>query len=40
MIGSHELKNRDGYLKKLIGFQDTEPVKVVTGIAAAANPAC
>lgn len=32
MIGSHELKNRDGYLKKLIGFQDTEPVKVVTGI--------
>lgn len=32
MIGSHELKNRDQYLKKLIGFQDTEPVKVITGI--------
>ena len=32
MIGSHELKNRDRYLKKLIGFQDTEPVKVITGI--------
>ncbi|HIQ94963.1 MAG TPA: ATP-binding protein [Candidatus Limivivens merdigallinarum] len=32
MITSHELKNRDRYLKKLIGFQDTEPVKVITGI--------
>lgn len=32
MIGSHELKSRDRYLKKLIGFQDTEPVKVITGI--------
>lgn len=32
MIDSHELKNRDRYLKKLIGFQDTEPVKVITGI--------
>lgn len=32
MIESHELKNRDQYLKKLIGFQDTEPVKVITGI--------
>ena len=32
MIESHELKNRDLYLKKLIGFQDTEPVKVITGI--------
>ena len=32
MIESHELKNRDRYLKKLIGFQDTEPVKVITGI--------
>ncbi len=32
MIESHELKNRDWYLKKLIGFQDTEPVKVITGI--------
>lgn len=32
MIVSHELKNRDRYLKKLIGFQDTEPVKVITGI--------
>ncbi len=32
MISSHELKKRDFYLNKLIGFQDTEPVKVVTGI--------
>ena len=32
MIESHELKNRDRYLKKLIGFQDTELVKVITGI--------
>ena len=32
MIGSHKLKKRDRYLNKLIGFQDTEPVKVITGI--------
>ena len=32
MIESHKLKNRDSYLNKLIGFQDTEPVKVITGI--------
>ena len=32
MIDSHELKRRDNYLNKLIGFQDTEPVKVITGI--------
>jgi len=32
MIASHELKKRDTYLNKLIAFQDTEPVKVVTGI--------
>ncbi len=32
MIGTHELKRRDRYLNKLIGFQDTEPVKVITGI--------
>ncbi len=32
MTESYELKNRDRYLKKLIGFQDTEPVKVITGI--------
>lgn len=32
MINSHKLRRRDGYLNKLIGFQDTEPVKVVTGI--------
>ncbi len=32
MIDSHELKNRDLYLNKLIGFQDMEPVKVITGI--------
>ena len=27
-----ELKSRDIYLKQLIAFQDTEPVKVITGI--------
>lgn len=32
MIDTHELKKRDEYLNKLIAFQDTEPVKVVTGI--------
>lgn len=32
MIESHKLKKRNRYLKKLIGFQDTEPVKVITGI--------
>lgn len=32
MIETHELKNRNGYLDKLTAFQDTEPVKVVTGI--------
>lgn len=32
MIDSHKLKKRDIYLKKLIAFQDTEPVKVITGI--------
>ncbi len=32
MIGTHALKQRDQYLNKLIAFQDTEPVKIVTGI--------
>ena len=32
MIDTHILKKRDLYLNKLIAFQDTEPVKVVTGI--------
>ena len=32
MIDTHELKQRDLYLNKLIAFRDTEPVKVVTGI--------
>lgn len=32
MIETHKLKDRDLYLNKLIGFQDTEPVKIVTGI--------
>lgn len=32
MIDSHELRRRDDYLNKLIGFHDTEPIKVVTGI--------
>ena len=26
------IKKKDRYLNKLIGFQDTEPVKVITGI--------
>ena len=29
---NQNLKNRDFYLNKLIAFQDTEPVKVITGI--------
>ena len=32
MIDTYKLKNRKEYLDKLIGFQDTEPVKIVTGI--------
>lgn len=32
MINTHELKKRDSYLNKIKAFQDTEPVKVVTGI--------
>lgn len=32
MIESHELKSRDIYLKKLIEFQDSEQVKIITGI--------
>ncbi len=32
MISSHTLKKRDLYLDKLVGFQDTEPVKIITGI--------
>ena len=32
MIGSHKLKMRKSYLDKLIVFQDTEPVKIITGI--------
>ena len=32
MIENKKLKNRSQYLEKLIGFQDTEPVKVITGI--------
>lgn len=32
MIEIHKLKNRNRYLDQLIGFQDTEPVKVITGI--------
>ena len=32
MISSRKLKKCDFYLNKLIGFQDAEPVKVVTGI--------
>lgn len=32
MLETRALKRRDLYLKKLIGFQDTESVKVITGI--------
>lgn len=32
MIDTHKMKKRESYLNKLIGFRDTEPVKVVTGI--------
>lgn len=32
MIDTHKLKKRDLYLNKIIAFQDTELVKVVTGI--------
>lgn len=32
MLETRALKRRDLYLKKLIGFHDTEPVKVITGI--------
>ncbi|MBQ9812420.1 MAG: ATP-binding protein [Thermoguttaceae bacterium] len=32
MIETRRLKNRDRYLNKLLGFQDSELVKVVTGI--------
>lgn len=32
MMEIQKLKKWDRYLKKLIGFQDTEPVKVITGI--------
>lgn len=32
MIDSQKLKRRDLYLNKIIAFQDTEPVKVITGI--------
>ena len=26
------LRNRDPYLNRLIAFQDTEPVKIITGV--------
>ncbi len=32
MIEAHVLKRRDTYLNKIIGFKDTEPVKIITGI--------
>ena len=31
-INNNVLKPRDTYLKQLVAFQDTEPVKVITGI--------
>ena len=32
MLFEKELKKRDIYLNRLISFQDTEPVKVITGV--------
>ena len=32
MISTNTLINRKNYLDKLIGFRDTEPVKIITGI--------
>lgn len=32
MVDTQKLKKRDLYLNKIIAFQDTEPVKVLTGI--------
>ena len=32
MIGNRKLKHRDNYLNKLIAFQDTDLIKVITGI--------
>ena len=32
MIDTHEFKKRDLYLNKILAFQDTAPVKVVTDI--------
>ena len=32
MIDMNNLKERSQYLDKLIAYQDTEPVKVITGI--------
>lgn len=32
MIDTHELRKRELYLNKMAAFQDTEPVKIVTGI--------
>ena len=32
MIATNSLKKRDIYLNKLIAFQDTEPIKIITGI--------
>ena len=40
MIDTHVLKKRELYLKKIIAFQDTEPVKVVTGIRSVENQVC
>lgn len=34
-----ELRLRDLYLNRLIAFQDTEPVKIITGIRRCGNPA-
>ena len=32
-----ELRRRDLYLNRLIAFQDTEPVKIITGIRRSAS---
>ena len=32
MIASQTLKERKMYLDKIVGFKDTDPVKIITGI--------
>lgn len=40
MLFEKELKKRDIYLNRLISFQDTEPVKVITGVRRCGKQNC